>query len=83
MKFKLTKHAKLRLSQRTIINPNKINLKVAKNKVRKRIREICAQTYDKNLTYFRSDNDLKPINIYVCKEIKKDQYLLITAFNIY
>jgi hypothetical protein len=87
MQFILTNHAKQRLRQRSIPHPQDIDLQIAKNRFKKKIKANCrVNGYEKNLVYWRGNNkkdfDNGKIPVYVCSAIEAGVYTVITAFYI-
>ena len=81
MEFIVTNHAKLRMIQRDIPEPNKLILKCARKKTRKKIRELCIKNGVKNeidgYVYFVNDKF-----VYVCIILDIAKYKVITAFKL-
>ena len=78
-KFILTDHAKIRLKEREIEDPNGLRLTIAKNNARKKIIEDCPKNkVKKENVYFRTMSI--PYTIYVCIAIGIGEYKLVTAF---
>lgn len=81
MKFILTNHAKTRIHQRSLELPSQVDLRLVKNKIRKKVRNLCAKNgIDSELVYWRT-NETYP-TIYVCKIIGVSKYKVITAFRL-
>lgn len=82
MKFTFSEHAKTRMRQRSVPNPNDIKLSLAKNKIKKRILKNCNRIKsEKDLFYFKGErSDFEILPIYVCALITKNEYWVITCF---
>lgn len=81
--FKLTKHAKQRLSERNIKPPKGTILYPVGKKTRRRIRESCechgCNTVD-YIYFMTRGGKIEDLFIYVCKQLDAGVFLLITAF---
>ncbi|WP_394760067.1 DUF4258 domain-containing protein [Flavobacterium sp.] len=81
MEFIISNHAKKRIFERKLFLPSEINLVLTKNKIKKRVREICKKNgFSSSLIYWRS-NEKQPV-IYVCEIIDIATYKVITAFRL-
>lgn len=80
MPFELTRHAKQRLEERGILDPNMARMKAVSKKMRGRIRAACkGKGYDPTrYVYFLSGS--RTVYVAVCKDV--DRYILITAFEL-
>ena len=81
MKFILTNHAKERIFERKLLSPEVLDLRLTKNKIKKRVRDICKKNgFSSKLIYWRT-NEKEPV-IYVCEILDKAKYKVITAFRL-
>lgn len=79
--FEISHHAKQRMIERDIKNPNEVFLKLVKNAVRKEVQKRCVKNgYKHKNVYFRTTE--KPYSIYVTTNIDINKYLVVTAFKL-
>jgi predicted GNAT superfamily acetyltransferase len=80
--FKLTEHARQRIYERSIEPYWRLELKIAKGKVKKHIAKLCRKSgYDKNNVYWVTEK--YPIQVFVTRKVNENNYLVLTAFRLY
>ena len=80
--FKLTKHARQRIYERSIEPHRGLDLKIARGTIKKYIAKLCNKSgYDKNNVYWVTEK--YPIQVFVTRKIDENNYLVLTAFRLY
>lgn len=85
-KFELTDHARKRMKEREVLDPNGLLLINAGRKTRRRIRESCKSMGCDNKEYVYlatrhlHTHNKNPISVYICKAIDIGKYIVITVF---
>ena len=82
--FKISEHAAYRMKQRSIPDPNTLELVVAKNKHKNQIKKQCPENgYRKDLIYWRENNKHELNCCFVCSVSGKGEFFVITAFRLF
>lgn len=82
-KFELTNHARDRIKERGIKDPNGVVLKPIKKKhwTKKRIKELCVlEGFKNDYIYWKTKDNIN--TVYVCRQKDIGLYVVITAFNL-